>query len=251
MVVFGAVAAVTVKVISPGELKVNVPAWASGIVNLRVVTAAGTSLITRNDSYTVAPTVVATAPVVSSVSSQVGSPSGGTQVTVGFTKVTKVAFGAVAGTSVSVVAATELKVTAPAQPQATVNVRVTTAAGTSAITAKDQYTYENALTMTAVSPRGHRRGGNTVTVTGTGFLVVKGVIFGGTAGAAVTVDSPTQLTVTSPAHATGTVDVRVTNLAGTSTATAADQYTYTVPPVTGVSRRRHCLRRVAAGHSTD
>ena len=47
--------------------------------------------------------------------------------------------------------------------------------------------------------------------------------------------SPTSLTITSPAGSAGTVDITVTTPGGTSTTSAADQFTYDpVPTVTGV-----------------
>jgi hypothetical protein len=43
----------------------------------------------------------------------------------------------------------------------------------------------------------------------------------------VTFVSDTQITVTSPAHATGTVDVTVTTTGGTSATSVNDRFTYT------------------------
>ena len=83
-------------------------------------------------------------------------------------------------------------------------------------------------TVTNVSPNvGSPSGGTTVTVTGTNFnnsgLVVR---FGATPGTGATIVSDTKVTVVSPAHAAGTVDVTVTTAAGTSATSAADQFTY-------------------------
>jgi hypothetical protein len=55
-----------------------------------------------------------------------------------------------------------------------------------------------------------------------------GVTFGGAAGTAVTVTSDTELSVTTPAHAAGVVDVVVTTDNGT--ATLAGGFTYVTPP---------------------
>ena len=91
------------------------------------------------------------------------------------------------------------------------------------------------VSANGVSPNtGSTSGGTNVTITGTGFTgVTTGVTFGGTA-ASFTVNSLTQITATTPAHAAGTVDVAVTTGAGTATATAA--FTYIPPPtVTGVA----------------
>ena len=83
--------------------------------------------------------------------------------------------------------------------------------------------------VTGVSPAsGTTAGGTTVTITGTALGGATRVSFGGAA-AAITADSVTQLTVTSP-PGTGTVDITVTTKAGTSKPTAIDHYTYTARP---------------------
>jgi hypothetical protein len=95
--------------------------------------------------------------------------------------------------------------------------------------------------VTSVSPTsGTASGGTFVTITGTGFSTTPGattVAFGPTAATNVSCSSRTACTATSPAgsgivHVTATVDGRV------STASSADQFTYTagtITPCTGVS----------------
>jgi hypothetical protein len=74
-----------------------------------------------------------------------------------------------------------------------------------------------------------------VIITGTNFLNATAVTFGATAATTFAVNSATQITATSPAG-TGTVDVRVTTVGGTSTTTAGDQFTYIpAPAVTSIS----------------
>ena len=77
------------------------------------------------------------------------------------------------GTATSVITsdtATTLTVTSPAAGAGTLDVTVTTAGGTSAITAADHYTYVAAPTVSGVSPsQGSTAGGTTVTITGTNF----------------------------------------------------------------------------------
>jgi IPT/TIG domain len=86
--------------------------------------------------------------------------------------------------------------------------------------------------VTGITPTsGAVGGGDTVTVTGTGFTGATSVLFGSVPGTNLTVVNDTQLTVTSPpSNASGTVDVTVTAPAGTSATSAADQFTYVVPP---------------------
>lgn len=87
----------------------------------------------------------------------------------------------------------------------------------------------------ALSPSsGPSTGGTSVTITGTGFLAVTGVFFGGVPAASFKVESPIRLTAVSPPHAVGTVQVQVTNAAGSSSDTPADDFTYVtaIPPTT-------------------
>lgn len=90
-----------------------------------------------------------------------------------------------------------------------------------------------APTVSAVSPNaGLLGGGNTVTVTGTGFFnggitgAVTAVTFGVTAATRYNVVSDTVLTAVVPAHAAGMIDVTVTTPGGTSATSTADEYTF-------------------------
>jgi hypothetical protein len=185
------------------------------------------------------PATAATAPAVTGVAPLTGSTNGGTRVTVtgrGFSHVRAVRFGAVIGTSVRVLSSTRLRVTAPRHAAGRVDVRVVTAAGRSALVAKDHFTFVAPPRVSAVSPvSGHTSGGTRVTVTGTGFRRVTAVRFGSSLGGAVSVLSTTKLLVTAPAHAAGAVHVRVTGAYGTSPALAADVFMYVAPPATAPS----------------
>jgi hypothetical protein len=81
--------------------------------------------------------------------------------------------------------------------------------------------------------KGPAAGGTSVKVTGTGFTGTSAVHFGARS-ATFTVSSATKLLVTAPAGAVGTVDVTVTNSAGTSTISSADHYTY-APSIASVA----------------
>lgn len=70
--------------------------------------------------------------------------------------------------------------------------------------------------LAGISPAtGSAAGGDSVTITGTGFAGVTAVTFGGVAAPTVAPDHDTSLTVTTP-PGTGTVDVIVTNAGGDS-----------------------------------
>lgn len=82
------------------------------------------------------------------------------------------------------------------------------------------------VTVDSFAPTsGAAAGGTVVTLTGTNLDRVASVTFDGAAGGSLTEVSPTELTVTTPAHAAGAVDVVVTDDDGDAT-TYTDAYTY-------------------------
>jgi hypothetical protein len=93
-----------------------------------------------------------------------------------------------------------------------------------------------APTVTAVTPiSGLTNGGQSVTITGSGFSAATGVFFGGVAAGSFTINSDTQITARTPANSAGTVDVTVTNPTGSSVTSGADQFQFvaangTAPP---------------------
>src|SRR5439155_14638831 len=162
-----------------------------------------------------------------------GPSTGGTAVAItgtNFVNGATVAFGANAGTGVSVVNSTTITATSPATITLGIaDVRVTTSGGTSPNAAADDFTYTAVTpTVTSINPTsGPTGGGTSVVITGTGFVTGATVRFGSTSAAGAVVNSPTQITVPSPATVTpGAVDVTVTNTAGTSATSASDLFTY-------------------------
>ncbi|MFI7589294.1 IPT/TIG domain-containing protein [Spongisporangium articulatum] len=177
-------------------------------------------------------------PVASALSPTSGPTAGGTTVTVDGSNmlgVTGVTFGGVAGTNLTRVSTTRIRIDAPAHASGAVSVAVTNATGTG--TAAQQYTYRAVPTVTSVSPAaGPLVGGTQVTVTGTGFAAVSDVKFGATSALAFTVNSPTRITATTPAHVAGDVHTTVTGTGGTSATSGADLFSYlTAPTLTSVS----------------
>lgn len=80
--------------------------------------------------------------------------------------------------------------------------------------------------VTGVNPSsGPIAGGTAVTITGGGFVATPTVTFGGDAATSVVFVNSTTLTCDTPAHASGAVDVVVTN-PDTSTATGSNAFTY-------------------------
>ncbi|WHU02967.1 IPT/TIG domain-containing protein [Sphingomonas sp. NIBR02145] len=233
---FGATTA-TYTINSNTQITATSPANSAGTYDITVATPGGTSATSAADQFTYIP-----APTITSISPTAGPTGGGTSVTItgtNFTGVTAVTFGGTAATGFTFVNATTITATSPAGSAGTVDIRVTTSGGTSATSASDQFTYIAAPTVTSVSPiAGPTGGGQTVTITGTGFAAAPGtgaVKFGVT-NATYTINSNTQITATSPANAAGTYDVTVATPGGTSATSAADQYTYvSAPTVTSVS----------------
>jgi hypothetical protein len=137
---FGKRAATHVHVRSKGRITVTAPVG-KGTVNVTVTTTAGTSAKVSADKYTYrAPA----APTVTNVNPNGGPIAGSTAVTItgtGFSGTPTVHFGANAATKVEVVSATEITCTSPAGAAGTVDVTVTTTAGTSAKVSADKYTY--------------------------------------------------------------------------------------------------------------
>ncbi|MFJ2191914.1 IPT/TIG domain-containing protein [Kitasatospora sp. NPDC087861] len=144
-----------------------------------------------------------------------GPTSGGTTVTLagsGLSAATAVTFGS-APAAFTVVSDSYLVATAPAG-SGTVQVTVTTPGGTSNSLA---YTYTAPpVVTTIVPPQGPASGGNTVTLTGSGFTGVTAVRFGAVAATLFTVVSATQITATVPAGGPGPSGVTVTTAGGTS-----------------------------------
>ena len=199
----------------------------SGTVDVTATVQSLTSGTSSADQFTYIP-----APTITSVSPTAGLLGGGTTVTVSGTNLSgaTVTFGPNPATNVVVNSAgTSLTATSPAGT-GTVDVQATTLGGTSATSAKDQFTYEPPPTVSSISPTaGPAAGGTVVTVAGTN-LTGATVGFGPNPATNVSVNSAgTSLTATSPAG-TGTVDVQATTPVGTSMTSTADQFTYVPAP---------------------
>ncbi|KUL52349.1 cell shape-determining protein [Streptomyces sp. NRRL F-4489] len=185
----------------------------TGTVNVTVTAPTGTSTQNVLFSYTSAP---APAPALSGLSPASGPPSGGNTVTLTGTDLsgaTSVKFGTNAAAVLSN-SATQITVIAPANT-GTVNVTVTTAAGTSnALT----YTYLTTPvpSLSSLNPTsGPASGGNTVTLNGTNLAGAISVKFDGNPATIVT-NTATQITVAAPAGPPSSVGVTVTTAGGTS-----------------------------------
>ena len=226
------------------------PAHAAGIIDITVQTEGGTSTTSSADHYTYQET-----PGVSGVSPPSGPIAGGNNVDVtgsNFTGATDVFVGSVdlstcpGAPCFDLNSSTSITIEQiPAHGAGTVDITVQSPAGTSAITSADEYTYvPPAPTVTGVTPdNGPAGGGNSVTVTGTGFqgtgYAATDVFVGAIdisnqcpGSPCFTINSATSIAIPNmPAHAAATVDITVENSGGTSAISGSDQYTYEPTPV--------------------
>jgi hypothetical protein len=213
------------------------PGTAGTTVDVTATNPGGTSALSADDQFTYA---APPAPVVSIVK-PTGGPGGTTAFVSGssLAGTTAVNFGTASAAGHLVLGDNLVEVVAPAGTSgATVDVTATTAGGTSATSTADQFTFAAtpAPAVTIVSPNSGPAS-TTIYVTGTGFTCATAVNFGPTPGTALVVISDTLIQVASPAGS-GSVDVRVVGLGGTSAMVAGDLYNYTAasaPSVTGVS----------------
>lgn len=152
--------------------------------------------------------------VVTSFAPREGPLAGGTEVTLngqGFTQDTQVLFGSFSSPLVTFVSSTQLKAVAPRGAVADlVDVVVYNKNGVN--TQRRAYRYVAPPSVVAVlPPTGAVAGGTVVRLVGSGLAGVTDVAFGGNAGTALTLESDSALTVTTPPGAgPGAVDVTVT-----------------------------------------
>jgi hypothetical protein len=205
----------------------DVPVVVEGVDKVSSVSAGGFHMLAFGEPK----------PTITGVSPDLGASTGGTTVTLtgaNFAEATAVDFGAQAATGLEVTSETTATAVAPAGT-GTVDVTITTPAGVSAKGPPDRYTYQNPPKVIKLSTKsGPIAGGASVTITGTEFTDATAVSFGPTSASHFTVTSPTSIAAQVPPGTPGTIDVTVTNGAGTSAKSSKDRFTYT-PTVEGVA----------------
>lgn len=134
---FGSTSATSFAVNSAESITAVAPKG-SGSAEVTVTTSVATSALTPADTFT-----YRAAPTVTAITPKTGSESGGTEVTVtgtNFTNASKVSFGSSPASMVTVNSAESITAVSP-PGTGTVHVSVSTAGGTSATSAADQFTY--------------------------------------------------------------------------------------------------------------
>jgi len=229
-VTVGGVAATSVARVSSTQATCVSPAGVAGAVDVAISTPGGTATKAGAFLY------LASAPTVTGVSPSTGPTAGGQSVTItgtSFTGATSVTFGGVPATSVIVVGPTSITCVTPAGAAGLQTVAVTTPSGTGSN--GSVYTYVAAPTVSSVTPSiGPLAGAQAVTITGTNFVGVTSVTFGGAAATSVVVVGPTSITCVTPAGSAGAASVAVTATGGSGANGSA--YTYqAAPTVTSVT----------------
>ena len=163
-------------------------------------------------------------PVLVSVTPSVGGTPGGTTVVLagsrlgtGSVAALQVRFGGLPATSVVVVDDSTLEATTPARAAGVVDVEVDTDHGSSMLASA--FTYVPAPGLSACEPAlGPLGGGQQVTLTGSGFLLVTQVRVGAATATSLAISSDTLLTCVVPAQAAlGPYDVQVVSSDGIAT----------------------------------
>jgi hypothetical protein len=191
------------------------------------------------DAVDVAGVLTYAVPIITSVAPNTGFTLGGETVVMtgaNLSGAISVTFGGTPAASITSNSATQITAVTPAHGAGSVQVQVTTSAGTTTDTSADDYTYAvpGVPTITSVSPNtGSIDGGTTVTITGSDFAGLSGtsaVTFDGMDAQAYLRVNATTITAVAPAHAAGTVRVKVVAYGGATADTAKDDFTYTLAP---------------------
>ncbi|NMO52413.1 phospholipase [Actinoplanes sp. TBRC 11911] len=238
-VTFGGTTATSFTIDNATSITAVTPAMPPGTVDVQVTNGGGSSPTGNAGRFT-----FVTPPAVASLNPAGGSTAGGTSVTIvgsDFNGATAVSFGGTAATMFHVDSGTEITVTAPAHAAGAVDVRVTTAGGTSAIVGGDEFTYAvpnqppsftSASSQTVVAGQGlaavtaNDPDGDPLTYSRTGGTLPDGITLNG--------DGTFAGTATTPDMYMATIEV-ADGRGGTASAQLTVQVAVPVPAVTAVS----------------
>jgi hypothetical protein len=180
------------------------------------------------------------APAITKIAPDTGPVVGGTAVSItgrNFVGATEVDFGSTPA-SFTVSSADKIGAVAPSGTEGSVEITVTTPAGTSAASTADRFFYvpPGPSVLELVPNEGAVAGGKEVKILGAHFEGVSEVSFGGVS-ASFAVVSAEGIRATTPAGIEPTVNVRVTTAEGVSPVSPADVYSYRSKPpqISGLS----------------
>jgi large repetitive protein len=229
---FGSGEATSFTVNSPTSITATAPPSGSVIagegeeVDVTVTTAGGRSSASAADRF-----FYLLPPSIQEMQPREGPEAGGTAVLIegsALARAASVKFGSAAA-SFKVNAGGSITATAP-PGTGTVQVTVTTAAGTAG-SAISEFTYIPPPAVSELTPNtGPATGGTSVVITGTNFTGATAVKFGATPATAFNVNSATSISAVAP-EGSGTVDVTVTTAHGGTSATGpGDRFSYISVP---------------------
>jgi hypothetical protein len=226
-------AAISFTVVNDTKITAVSPPYFPSLVNVWVDTPNGSNanLPVSHFTYQWAPSA---APVVNSVSPNIGPVGGGQTVTIlgaNFVTASSVSFGPNA-TSFTIINDAKIIATAPPHAAGLVNLWITNNVGTNPNHASSWYSYRVITgpppTVSSVSPAsGPAAGGTAVTITGTGFTGTIRVDFGTTTATGFVVVDDHTIIVTAPPRPAGIVNVWVRTNNGANTNGASSWYRYT------------------------
>jgi len=180
------------------------PDHADGIVNIILTNPIGVTTLNNGFTYE-------SAPILNNLSPVVGTTSGGTSVTLSgshLANVTSVLFDGIMSSFI-INNDTTITATTPAHASATIPVTVVNPIASTNLNAA--FTYQGSPTLTSISPTvGTIAGGTLVTLTGSNLIGTTQVSFDGNLAKNINVIDANTVSVTTPAHAAGTINVVLT-----------------------------------------
>jgi LPXTG-site transpeptidase (sortase) family protein len=216
------------------------------LVNVRVTTPGGDTLGLNGGSGGTGAYLYVPPPTISTLSLDIGPTTGGSPVVITGTYFKSLApwgpyaitwttnpltFGGTPPSSYTVNSATQITTTTPAHVPGTVSVAATTPGGTTA--PNTLFTYVQGSDLGVEPNYGPAAGGTTVILRGHGFTGTTGFLFGGSS-ATCTVNSDVQITCTTPAHASGLVEIILSG-GPSGTRNYPNAFNYIPNPVAGVT----------------
>ncbi|MGA8615542.1 MAG: IPT/TIG domain-containing protein [Xanthobacteraceae bacterium] len=242
--------AATFNVVNSNTITATAPPGVPGVAAVLVVTTNTNSGTSGVGLYTYA----VGGPSVTTIGPTFGLTTGGNTVTITGSNfipgtlhsgavATTVSIGGHAATNVVVSSTVSITATVPAGSAGAADVVVTTPVGNSG----DQYLYlyesplqpsiQLILNANSSSPylgtsQGTTQGGDKVTITGSNFTGATAVTIGGAAVTSFSIDSPGQISTTTPTHAAGTVSASVTVPSASPTTGTGGSFTFVTPAPT-------------------
>lgn len=244
---FGAAPA-SFSVISANKMEAVAPPGAEGTVDITVTTPEGTSTVSSADRFSYVPP----GPSVLELQPPKGPVAGGQEVRIQgahLDTATEVRFGATSVPFV-IVSSETLHATAPQGEAPTVDVRVSTPEGISAVSPGDEFSYVSKVPeISGVAPnKGPAAGGNAVTISGSEFFGVTDVKFGARSASGFTVNSSSSITAVAPPATVEKTTIQIETTFGPSapewcvhrgnkggSCSIRDYYKFLEPTVTGVT----------------